>query len=162
MRHTAALGLVLALALIQPACQQSTVGPNGESSQGPQGPKVCIDDLRSVRLIHPTELELANLRTNDAVLVEWEVRDVCTQYMATVDFQIGSGTPYRIQSKNATSVLWHVPTIPVNACGNSSSLTISVSLRDSYGDIGPDMRGYRSTLQCEPRPVPPRHGQERD
>ena len=159
MRHPATLSLVLALALIQPACEQSTVGPTGQS---PQGPKVCIDDLRSVRLLHPTELELSNLRTNDAVLVEWEVSNVCTQYMATVEFQIGSGAPYRIQSKNATSVLWHVPAFPVNACGNTAGLVISVSVRDAYGDIGPDMRGYMSTLRCEPRPGPPRHGQERD
>ncbi len=111
--------LAFAMVVGSAACNNSIVGPKDITSVGdspaPRTPaehdvnRVCIDDLRGVDLVSPSESQF--VRVGDNVGVSWAAREFCTGFYvkARVSYDDGATWTMLLDSKNTLSTTWRVP-----------------------------------------------------
>ena len=104
---------------------------------GPQPPreidKVCLSDLRAIHVTAPAEGTL--LYGGDALLVTWELIEVCGHYWADVEASMDNGRTYTRLShaRDTVSATWSVP----NTGG--AEVVLRVTIHDGEGDMSEEI-----------------------
>jgi hypothetical protein len=160
MRRMAALAGILGLALIG-ACKPSITDLNSGAQPHVQGadPKVCLEDIRQLDLVSPTEGELTAIRTGQQVYVSWEPINTCGPFVTTVRITVGTTEQEFTMPPNAKSFVWTAPWLGSSRCGRSQAIVVAIDGYDRIGLLRGEGIGVQPVYDC---PEPPIHGQEHD
>ena len=121
------------------ACNHITAPATGNGTSltpggpGPQPPreieKVCLSDLRAVRVTAPAEGTL--LYGGDALLISWALTEVCGHYWADVEASIDNGRTFTLVShaRDSMSASWSVPNT------DGAAVVLRLTIHDGVGDM---------------------------
>ena len=125
------------------ACGSST-GPSAgkETTQpgrraGPKPPlqfeKVCLEDLRAVEIISPSEGSIPY--GGSVEMVTWDLREICGRYAAQLEVSLDGGRTFESKGeyKNAMSAVWKVPNV------DGAQAVVRVTVHDAFGEVSDSM-----------------------
>lgn len=119
------LALLAAVPIALAACNSIT---GTQQANNPPSDKQCLDDLRAVRITHPTTLPVCS----GTCLVTWELDNVCGGYVAELYVSLDGGRTWQTcgGETNTCSKPWTIS----DECIGKTAL-VKVVIRDPIGEL---------------------------
>ena len=129
MIRKAMIAATMALVGLTAACNSITGTDGGQRSPAPSPVnKVCLDNERAVDILSPAAGQIVH--ASEWVYVSWDALYMCGDYTATLQVSYDDGTTYQTvgQAQNATSMMWHAPSLAL-------PVRLQVTVQDRIGAL---------------------------